>query len=178
MLGKVLHDQLPFNPPGLDRSKGTLVERCDADRLSFFSLNFNQQILNTMAKPEILNTSHNVIAKDTIVKGEIITKGDFRIDGTVEGEIKSEGRIIIGNEGKLIGTIDAVNVDIMGSVEGEVKAKDTLSLKSTGKIRGKIQTNILEIEQKAEFNGTCIMGEDLKKTAPAAPANNDKKSSK
>jgi cytoskeletal protein CcmA (bactofilin family) len=96
-----------------------------------------------MAKPEILNTSHNVIAKDTIVKGEIITKGDFRIDGTVEGEIKSEGRIIIGNEGKLIGTIDAVNVDIMGSVEGEVKAKDTLSLKSTGKIRGKIQTNIL-----------------------------------
>ena len=134
-----------------------------------------------MAKPEILNTSHNVIAKDTIVKGEIITKGDFRIDGTVEGEIKSEGRIIIGNEGKLIGTIDAVNVDIMGSVEGEVKAKDTLSLKSTGKIRGKIQTNILEIEQKAEFNGTCIMGEDLKKSAteaPAAPANNDKKSSK
>ena len=95
-----------------------------------------------MSKAEILNTSHNVIAKDTIVKGEIITKGDFRIDGTIEGEIKSEGRIIIGGEGKLIGTIDAVNVDIMGTVEGEVKAKDTLSLKSTGKIRGKIQTNI------------------------------------
>ena len=66
----------------------------------------------------------------------------------------------------------------MGVVEGEVKAKDTLSLKSTGKIRGKIQTNILEIEQKAEFNGTCIMGEDLKKSTSEAPANNDKKSSK
>ena len=38
-----------------------------------------------MSKAEILNTSHNVIAKDTIVKGEIITKGDFRIDGTIEG---------------------------------------------------------------------------------------------
>ena len=70
---------------------------------------------------------------------------------------------------------------ILEGKEGEVKAKDTLSLKSTGKIRGKIQTNILEIEQKAEFNGTCVMGEDLKKAAPApaaAPANNDKKSSK
>ena len=70
--------------------------------------------------------------------------------------------------------------DSIGVVE--VRAKDTLSLKSTGKIRGKIQTSILEIEQKAEFNGTCVMGEDLKKaTAPApaaAPANNDKKSSK
>ena len=134
-----------------------------------------------MSKTEILNTSHNVIAKDTIVKGEIITKGDFRIDGTIEGEIKSEGRLIIGSEGKLIGIIDAVNVDIMGTVEGEVRAKDTLSLKSTGKIRGKIQTSILEIEQKAEFNGTCVMGEELKKAAPApaaAPANNDKKSSK
>ena len=111
-----------------------------------FFFNFNQTII-IMAKTEIFDTSHNLIAKDTIVKGEIITKGDFRIDGTVEGEIKSAGRIIIGNEGKFIGTIQATNVDIMGSVEGEVMAENTLSLKSTGKVRGKIQTNILEIEQ-------------------------------
>lgn len=177
MLGKVLHDQLPFNPPGLDRSKGTLVERCDADRLSFFFFNFNQTII-IMAKTEIIDTSHNLIAKDTIVKGEIITKGDFRIDGTVEGEIKSAGRIIIGNEGKFIGTIQATNVDIMGSVEGEVMAENTLSLKSTGKVRGKIQTNILEIEQNAEFNGTCVMGDDIKKASQPATANNDKKNVK
>lgn len=43
-LGKVLHDQLPSNPPGPDRSKGTLVERCDVERLSFFVLNTAQKV--------------------------------------------------------------------------------------------------------------------------------------
>lgn len=131
-----------------------------------------------MAKSEYMDVPHNFIAKDTLVKGEIITKGDFRIDGTVEGNIKSEGRIIIGNEGKFIGTIKANNVDVMGAVEGEVIAENTLSLKASGKIRGKIQTNILEIEQKAEFNGTCVMGADIKKAIPVNAPANDKKVSK
>ena len=43
-----------------------------------------------MAKTEIFDTSHNLIAKDTIVKGEIITKGDFRIDKD-NGHAKGNG---------------------------------------------------------------------------------------
>lgn len=115
-----------------------------------------------MARNENIDTSHNLISKDTIVKGEIITKGNFRIDGTVEGDIKSEGKVIIGLEGKFIGTMLAKDIDIMGTVDGEIIASNTLSLKSTGNVTGKIQTSILEIEQHAEFNGTCVMGKNAK----------------
>src|SRR5574344_447573 len=113
-----------------------------------------------MAKPEELNytPSHNIIT------GEITTEGDFRIDGTIDGTITSKGKIIIGDKGKFIGKIKAANVDIMGVVKGEIFVDNTLSLKSTGKIEGDIQTNILIIEQNAEFNGSCSMGKESQKT--------------
>jgi len=103
-------------------------------------------------------TLHNLIAAGTLIKGEIITDGDFRIDGRVEGNIVSKGRIIIGDHGTLSGNIQAKNVDIMGLVEGKIQVSDTLSLKSTGKIQGDIITKTLIIEQNATFNGTCQMG--------------------
>jgi len=118
-----------------------------------------------MAKPEELNytPSHNIIAGGTLIKGEITTEGDFRIDGTIDGTITSKGKIIIGDKGKFIGKIKAANVDIMGVVKGEIFVDNTLSLKSTGKIEGDIQTNILIIEQNAEFNGSCSMSKEPQK---------------
>ncbi|MED9995334.1 MAG: polymer-forming cytoskeletal protein [Paludibacteraceae bacterium] len=120
------------------------------------------------------NTEHNVIVAGTIIKGDITTDGDFRVDGTIEGTIASKGRIIVGATGSITGTINANNIDIMGKVEGKVIALDTLSLKSTAKVKGDIQTNILDIEQRAEFNGTCTMGKENEATA-APNAKNQKK---
>jgi cytoskeletal protein CcmA (bactofilin family) len=41
----------------------------------------------------------NVVAKNTTINGDIISEGDFRIDGILEGNIKTKGRVIIGVEG-------------------------------------------------------------------------------
>lgn len=111
-----------------------------------------------MSKSSNICTEHNVIVSGTFIKGDITTDGDFRIDGKIEGTIASKGRIIVGLNGHIAGTIKANNIDIMGSVDGTIIALDTLSLKSSAKVKGDIQTCILDIEQKAEFNGTCSMG--------------------
>jgi cytoskeletal protein CcmA (bactofilin family) len=111
------------------------------------------------------NTEHNVIVAGTIIKGDITTDGDFRIDGKIEGTIASKGRIIVGNSGNITGTVKAENIDVMGYIEGTIIVNDTLSLKSTAKVKGDIKTSILDIEQRAEFNGTCSMG----KEEPAQP---------
>lgn len=113
-------------------------------------------------------SEHNVIAAGTIIKGDITTDGDFRIDGKIEGTIASKGRIIVGNSGNITGTVKAENIDVMGYIEGTIIVNDTLSLKSTAKVKGDIRTSILDIEQRAEFNGTCSMG---KETAPAEQTN-------
>lgn len=118
-----------------------------------------------MSKSTSNSTEHNVIVSGTVIKGDITTDGDFRVDGTIEGTIASKGRIIVGTTGSITGTINANNIDIMGKVEGTIIALDTLSLKSTAKVKGDIQTSILDIEQRAEFNGTCAMGKGNENTA-------------
>ncbi len=126
-----------------------------------------------MSKASSNSTEHNVIVTGTVIKGDITTDGDFRVDGNIEGTIASKGRIIVGLNGCISGTIQANNIDIMGSVEGTIIATDTLSLKATAKVKGDIQTNILDIEQKAIFNGTCTMSKPTE-----APATNNKTSKK
>lgn len=178
-VGKVLHDQLPSNPPGLDRSKGPLVERCDVDRLSFFIEFYINFIVNNMAKEEFMPVAeqHNVIANGTTVKGDITTNGDIRVDGSIEGTINSKGKVIIGEKGIVKGKIFAANIDIMGSVTGDMVATNTITLKSTAKVTGNIQTVTIVIEQNAVLNGNCKMGkfEPQAAPAPAPAADNAKK---
>lgn len=111
-------------------------------------------------KMEDTSMTHNLIAAGTKIQGNITSEGDVRIDGTVEGTIESKGKIVIGNNGKFIGTIIAKNIEIMGFIEGKILISSTLSLKSTGKVKGDITTATLVIEQGAEFNGTCKMGKE------------------
>lgn len=129
-----------------------------------------------MSKSNSNSIEHNVIAAGTIIKGDITTDGDFRIDGKVEGTIASKGRVIVGNSGSIVGTIKAENIDVMGYIEGTIITHDTLSLKSSAKVKGDIQTSILDIEQRAEFNGTCSMGKEA--AAPVAQQTNPKNQKK
>lgn len=102
--------------------------------------------------------SHNIIANGTTIKGDIITNSDIRIDGTVEGTLKSNGHVIIGDDGFFSGTLTSKDIDVWGKMEGTLNASDTLNLRHSGKIKGDIIIGTLIIEQGAEFNGTCKMG--------------------
>jgi len=112
-----------------------------------------------MAKTEDQSaSSYNIIAAGTLIKGEISSNCDIRIDGNIEGTIFSKGKVVIGEKGSINGEIKAVNIDIMGSVKGNASAYDSLSLKATGTVTGDISTSTLIIEQGASFNGKCKMG--------------------
>lgn len=111
-----------------------------------------------MAK-EIINNglAHNVLASGTKVKGIITSESDFRIDGEFEGEMNCSGKVVIGTQGVLVGTLNCTNAEIMGKVEGKINITEQLSLKSTTTIVGDIKTKTLIIEPDAQFNGTCDM---------------------
>lgn len=100
---------------------------------------------------------HNTLAAGTLVKGNIIAETDFRLDGKVEGDIKCNGKIVVGPKGLVTGNITSVNAEILGEVEGSVRVNDKLILKSTAVIKGDVFTQSLEIEPNARFNGVCNM---------------------
>lgn len=100
---------------------------------------------------------HNTLTTGTIVKGNVKTETDFRLDGQIEGDINCDGKIIIGPKGRVTGNIVSTNAEILGEVEGSVRVSEKLVLKSTGNINGDIFVRSLEIEPGARFNGVCSM---------------------
>ena len=104
------------------------------------------------------SSQQNVIAQGTKIVGDIESKGPFRIDGTIQGNIKTDGKVVVGKSGNIKGTLQAINVDIEGQFSGKLILKGTLSLKSSARIEGKVQVNKLAVEPGASFNATCSMG--------------------
>lgn len=100
----------------------------------------------------------NVLSEGTKLVGDLESKGDLRIDCMVEGNVTTEGKCIIGVNGKIVGTIKAKDCDISGKAVGDVNVSDLLLIKSTGKIDGDINTSKLVLENGGEFNGKCSMG--------------------
>ena len=99
----------------------------------------------------------NVIAKNTKIIGEIISEGDYRIDGILEGELKTKGRVIIGSGGIVNGIINALNTDIEGTFSGTLNVEKTLTVKATANISGDVVVGKLSIEPGATFNASCVM---------------------
>lgn len=99
----------------------------------------------------------NVIGKKTTIVGDIISEGDFRIDGILEGTLKTKGRVIIGVDGFVQGTVEANNADIEGKISGKLEVIKTLTLKATADITGEVIVGKLSIEPGAAFNASCVM---------------------
>lgn len=114
-------------------------------------------INNEKNKP-VAGKTLNLFAEGTTLKGDIKTINDIRIDGTVEGMVYSESKVVIGPTGKVTGDIMCQSADISGKVTGMVSVKELLFLKNTGVIVGDIATNKLVVESGAIFNGNCSMG--------------------
>lgn len=102
-------------------------------------------------------SERNVIGKNTSIVGDVISEGDFRIDGNIEGTIKTNGRVIIGSSGSVSGKVECSDADIEGKFAGDLLVHSTLSLKATAKISGSVIIGKLSVEPGAEFNATCAM---------------------
>ena len=108
-----------------------------------------------MADPGATNQLRN----GTLIEGNINSEGDVRIEGTVNGNIKVKGKVIIGNTGKVTGDINCSFCDISGTVSGKLTISNSLTLKSSASYTGEISTKKLIIEPGAVFNGSCKMSE-------------------
>ena len=108
--------------------------------------------------------SVDIIESSTKIVGDIYSKADFRIDGIVEGNITTTGKVVVGKSGKINGKINSSNADISGSVSGKIEVAETLSLMSESLIQGDIVTGKLSVEEGAQVDASISMksGKQLK----------------
>ena len=112
----------------------------------------------SMKRTENNNSVVNIIGQGTSILGDINSNGDIRIDGTLKGSIKTEGKVVLGKEGVVEGDVVCQNADVSGTIKAKITVSNLLSLKETAKLNGDIVTNKLSIEPGAEFTGSCSMG--------------------
>lgn len=105
------------------------------------------------------STAINLIGVGTEITGDVNSNGDIRIDGTLTGNLKTAGKVVIGETGKVKGEISCKNSEVLGEIHGKINVSELLSLKATAKIFGDISTKKLAIEPGSKFTGNCNMGE-------------------
>ena len=111
------------------------------------------------------------LSTSTVIKGEINSPNDIRIDGVFEGKIFSKGRVVVGEKAEIKGDIVCDNVDFWGKMTGSLFVRDTLTLKDTCSVNGDLHVQRLVVELGAHFDGTCKMlkeGEFEHVSKPAA----------
>ncbi|WP_046746063.1 bactofilin family protein [Kordia zhangzhouensis] len=104
----------------------------------------------------------NRIGKSTHIKGDVVSEADFRIDGKLEGSVKTTGKIVIGASGVITGKVNCTNADIEGRFEGELLVSNLLTIKSTATIEGEITIGKLSVEPGASLNASCTMKTGIK----------------
>ena len=119
--------------------------------------NKNEDMKNTETTAAI-----NMIGAGTVITGDIQSKGDIRVDGTLKGSVNTSGKVVLGKDGVIEGDVVCTDADVSGTIKAKISVAQLLSLKSTAKLNGDIVTNKLSIEPGASFTGSCSMGAVIK----------------
>lgn len=103
----------------------------------------------------------NRIAADTKFTGDLATRTDIRIDGTFEGRLFCDARVVVGEKAIIKGDIFCTFIDFNGTMlGGNFYVKDTLSLKAGCIVEGDLYFQRFQVELDAKFTGKCqVMNE-------------------
>lgn len=114
-------------------------------------------MFNKENKLEKFKDAETIIGASIKVKGNFQGQGNIIIEGTLEGSLKTEANLFIGDQAKVVASIESKDASINGEVRGNIKARGYLALGGTAKIFGDIQYHELSIEKGAIVNGQLLM---------------------
>ncbi|MDR1272986.1 MAG: polymer-forming cytoskeletal protein [Odoribacteraceae bacterium] len=112
---------------------------------------------------EIQQVALNLLSEGTQIVGDILATNDIRIDGTIKGNIKTSGRVVIGPTAKVEGNIESPGVDLIGLMQGNITSSGLVSLREKSMFLGNITTVQVAIEAGAIFNGECHIAQEHSK---------------
>ncbi|MFT6963679.1 MAG: cytoskeletal protein CcmA (bactofilin family) [Flammeovirgaceae bacterium] len=115
--------------------------------------------------------SSNTIGKGTILTGDMVVPGNMRIEGTINGNIQSKSKVVLGNGAKVEGNIVAQNAEIEGEIVGKVEISEILYLRATANVKGDIYASKVVMEAGAKMSGKVEIGNGSAKPLTALNKN-------
>ena len=108
-------------------------------------------------KLERLKDAETIIGASIRVKGNFNGKGDIVIEGFLEGSLKTEANVFIGEKARVNANVEANEALINGEISGNIKARRYLAIGKTAKIARDVQCGEISIERGASITGQIIV---------------------
>lgn len=121
----------------------------------------------------LTGTIDTLIGANTIISGNIETKGSLKIEGKVQGNIAATGDISLGKNALVLGDVYAKNVEVNGVIEGNIYADGLLRISSSAKLFGDVEVESFVSDQGALFEGKCAMREPVSSENKVLATDND-----
>ncbi len=100
------------------------------------------------------NAGRSVLGADLRITGEVTTTGSVEVLGEIEGNITAHG-LIIGQEGRVKGSVTADTVEVKGRLDGKVTCA-SFTLRSTAQVKADVTTAGIVIESGAAMEGRFL----------------------
>lgn len=112
----------------------------------------------------------SIIAAGMTVSGDIESTGVVKVEGRVEGSIRSARQVLVGRQGTVHGDIETREAVIGGSVEGTITGSERVEIQATAGVQGDIITRTIVVAEGGRINGTVRMDEGKPGSRSAAPS--------
>jgi len=101
-----------------------------------------------------------LIGSDSVITGNIVFSGGLRVEGTIHGDVReqadSQGTIVVGENGRVEGAVNATKIVLIGSVTGSVKASQFIELQAKARIKGDLHYKSLEMHMGSVIDGKLV----------------------
>ncbi len=114
-------------------------------------------------KASMESAHESFLGKSIKIKGNISSEESIRIEGRVNGNIKSKKAIIIGESGNINGKLEADSINLSGKAKGDIISRIRLTIHRTAKFEGNIHSDNIIIEEGGIFNGNMNLPEKKNK---------------
>jgi len=102
------------------------------------------------------------VGKGVEFKGTISYSGTVRIDGYLDGEIHTDGVLLIGEDAVIQAKITAGTIVCKGKITGDVVAKECVKLRAPAVMNGSVKAPMLSMEDGVLFNGALEMAHGVR----------------
>lgn len=107
--------------------------------------------------PSPYASAPNRLSSDVCIKGQVTFSSELVIDGEVEGNITSDGKLTVGEHGKVTGDIQAGSVTVQGIVKGDILASGRCALRAGATLQGNVESPRFAVDETASFNGNATI---------------------
>lgn len=112
------------------------------------------------------DSAETIVGTSVKLKGNLNSSGDIIVDGSVSGELKTKGSVVVGPNANILANIKAQNVQVSGMVQGNIEVSDKIQITETGRVIGDISSSVLSIAPGAVFAGNSKMNDSHREVNP------------